>query len=66
VAASVSAGEGASGGVVGIALDSAGPDADVTLGTTPLVGNHPPSQGTGITFGGRFLQPPPGLPLFPG
>jgi hypothetical protein len=66
VGASVSAGKGDSGGVVGVGVDSTSPNADVTVGTNPLVGNHPPSRGTGITFGGRFLHPPPSIPVLPG
>jgi hypothetical protein len=66
VAASVSVGEGAQGGVVALASDGGSLDAGVTVGTNQLVGNHPPSQGTGVTFGGRFLQPPPFLPGFSG
>jgi hypothetical protein len=55
-AASVSLGQGAEGAVVGLGLgnDSLA-DADVTVGTNPLVGDHPPSEGTGVTFGGRLL-----------
>jgi hypothetical protein len=66
MAASVSVGEGAQGGVVAVASDGASLDAGVTVGDTQLVGNHPPSEGTGVTFGGRFLQPPPFLPSFSG
>ena len=62
MAASLSAGEGAQGGVVAVGSDGGGLDAGVTVGTNQLVGNHPPSEGTGVTFGGRFLQPPPFLP----
>jgi hypothetical protein len=61
-AASVSAGEGAQGAVVGLALGNSSPvDADVTIGTDPVVGDHPPSEGTGVDFGGRLLQAPPSL-----
>jgi hypothetical protein len=42
------------------------PELDVTVGTTQLVGDHPPPEGTGVMFGGRFLQPPPTIPLLPG
>jgi hypothetical protein len=66
ITASVSVGEGAEGGVVGVGLDDAAPEVDVTVGTTPLVGDHPPSEGTGVMLGGRFLQPPPTLPVPPG
>jgi hypothetical protein len=64
-AASVSAGEGAQGAVVGIGLNG-GPDLDVTVGTNRVVGDHPPSNGTGATFGGRLLHPPSSLPVLPG
>jgi hypothetical protein len=64
-AASVSAGEGAQGAVVGVGLNG-GPDLDLTVGTNRVVGDHPPSEGTGVTFGGRFLHPPPSLPVLPG
>jgi hypothetical protein len=65
VAASLSAGQGSAGGVVGIAFgDSA--DADVTVGSTQLIGDAPPSQGTGVGIGGRFIHPPPSLPVLPG
>jgi hypothetical protein len=58
--AHVSAGEGAQGAVVGIDLANDKPaEADVTIGTNQLVGDHPPSDGTGVDFGGRlFIQPP--------
>ena len=66
VAFSVSVGEGAQGGVVGVAVTGTTPELDVTLGTSPVVGDHPPSEGTGINFGGRLLhEPPPGF-AFPG
>lgn len=64
--ASASVGQGAQGGVVGLTLDGGSPELDVTVGTDQVVGNHPPSQGTGVTFGGRFLNPPPTVPLPPG
>ena len=64
--ASASVGQGAQGGVVGLTLDGGSPELDVTVGTDQVVGNHPPSQGTGIAFGGRFLNPPPTVPLPPG
>lgn len=64
--ASASVGQGAQGGVVGVTLDGGSPELDVTVGTDQVVGNHPPSQGTGVTFGGRFLNPPPTVPLPPG
>jgi hypothetical protein len=64
--AAVSAGEGAQGAVVGIGLGNDKPaEADVTIGTNPLVGDHPPSEGTGVTFGGRLLNPPPSIPILP-
>jgi len=59
-------GQGAQGGVVGLTLSDSSPEADVTVGTSPLVGNHPPSQGTGINFGGSVLHPPPSIPILPG
>jgi hypothetical protein len=62
---SVSAGQGANGGVVGVGLDGS-PDADVTVGTTQVIGDAPPSHGTGISLGGSFLHPPPSLPVPPG
>ena len=52
--------------MVGLGVDGAGADADVTVGTTPLVGNHPPSEGTGITFGSKFVHPPPSIPTLSG
>jgi hypothetical protein len=65
--AAVSAGEGAQGAVVGIGLGNDKPaEADLTIGTNQLVGDHPPSEGTGVTFGGRLLNPPPSLPIIPG
>jgi hypothetical protein len=66
VGASVSAGKGDSGGVVGIGVDSTTPNADVTVGTNHVVGDHPPSQGTGIGIHGRFFHPPPSIPVLPG
>jgi len=65
LAVSISAGQGATGGVVGVSLDGT-PDVDVTVGTTPLVGNAPPSQGTGVGIGGRLFQPPPTAAALPG
>jgi hypothetical protein len=81
--ASVSAGQGAGGAVVGLGLgNDTLADPDVTVGTNPVVGDHPPSEGTGVTLGGRFLhptsegtgnssggrflQPPPAPPVLPG
>ena len=66
MALSVSAGEGAQGGVVGVAITGTTPELDVTIGTSPVIGDHPPSEGTGVDFGGRFLQQPPPGPAFPG
>lgn len=57
LAASVSVGEGAQGGVVGLGVTDTAADADVTIGTTPLVGDHPPSEGTGVQLGGQLFQP---------
>ena len=42
------------------------PDADVTVGTTTIVGDAPTSHGTAIGLGSRFLHPPPTLPVLPG
>jgi hypothetical protein len=47
-------------------VDSTSPETDVTVGTNPLIGNHPPSRGTGITFDGRLFNPPPSIPVLPG
>ena len=66
IGASVSAGRGESGGVVGAGVDGGSPDVDVTVGTNPVVGNHPPSRGTGIGLSGRFFHPPPSIPVLPG
>ena len=66
LAATASVGQGAQGGVVGAAVTGTTPKADVTVGTNPLVGNHPPSQGTGISFSGTVLHPPPSLPTLSG
>jgi hypothetical protein len=52
--------------VVGAGLGGGEPEADVTVGTHPIVGNHPPSHGTGIALGGRLLHPPPSIPVLPG
>ncbi len=65
VAASASVGEGANGAVIGAGLGD-NPDADVTVGTTHLVGDAPPSDGTAVGLGGRFFQPPPTVPVIPG
>jgi hypothetical protein len=66
VAASASAGHGAEGGVVALAITGTTPEADVTVGTSQVIGDHPPAQGTGVNFGGRLLQPPPTVASFPG
>ncbi|HEV7864220.1 MAG TPA: hypothetical protein VGR20_16040, partial [Acidimicrobiia bacterium] len=66
VTASVSVGEGANGGVLGLGADGTGPDIDVTVGSNQVIGNHPPSQGTGIMLGGRLFYPPPAIPAPPG
>jgi hypothetical protein len=64
-AASVSLGQGEGGAVVGLGLgDSA--DADVTIGSHQVIGDAPPSQGTGVALGGHLLQPPPTIPILPG
>lgn len=65
-AASASVGEGEGGAVAGIGLGGAQPEVDLTVGTNPLVGDAPPSQGTGIGFGGSFFNPPPTVPILPG
>ena len=62
--AHVSAGEGAQGAVVGIDLANDEPaEADLTVGTNQLVGDHPPSDGTGVEFGGRLLSSPTSVPV---
>lgn len=64
--AHVSAGEGARGAVVGIDLANDEPaEADVTVGTNQVVGDHPPSDGTGVDFGGRLLNSPSSVPTAP-
>ena len=65
VAASAAVGEGSGGAVVGLGVGDK-PEADVTLGTTPLLGDAPPSSGTGIGIGGSLLHPPPTIPILPG
>jgi hypothetical protein len=65
-AASASVGEGQGGAVAGVGLGGAQPEVDLTVGTNPLVGDAPPSQGTGIGFGGSFFNPPPTVPILPG
>ena len=65
-AASASVGEGEGGAVAGVGLGGAQPEVDLTVGTNPLVGDAPPSQGTGIGFGGSFFNPPPTVPILPG
>jgi hypothetical protein len=65
VAASAAVGEGSGGAVVGLGVGDE-PEADVTLGTTPLLGDAPPSGGTGIGIGGSLLHPPPTIPILPG
>jgi hypothetical protein len=66
LAASASVGQGAQGGVVGLTLDGGSPELDLTVGTDQVVGNHPPSQGTGVNFGGRFFDPPSSGPVLSG
>ena len=63
---SVSLGQGSTGGVVGAGVGDQQPDVDVTVGSNKVVGNAPPSQGTGIALGGRFFNPPPSAPVPPG
>jgi hypothetical protein len=54
--ASVSVGQGAEGAVVGLGLGNEHlADPDVTIGSNPVVGDHPPSEGTGVTLGGRAV-----------
>jgi hypothetical protein len=65
LAASVSVGEGSTGAVVGAGLGDA-PEADVTVGDSRVVGDAPPSGGTAVDLGGRFLHPPPTVPTLPG
>jgi len=65
VTASASVGEGDSGGVVALGVGGQ-PHADVTLGTTQVFGDAPPSNGTGIGLGGSLLYPPPTIPILPG
>jgi hypothetical protein len=65
VTASASVGEGDSGAVVGLGVGNQ-PDVDVTLGTTQVLGDAPPSSGTGIGLGGSLLYPPPTVPILPG
>ena len=65
-AASASVGEGEGGAVAGVGLGGAQPEVDLTVGSNPLVGDAPPSQGTGIGFGGSFFNPPPTIPILPG
>lgn len=64
-AASVSAGEGAQGAVVGLGFNG-GPDVDLTVGTNQVIGDHPPSEGTGVSLGGQLLQSSPSLSAPPG
>ena len=52
--------------MAGIGLGGAQPEVDLTIGSNPLVGDAPPSQGTGIGFGGSFFNPPPTVPILPG
>jgi hypothetical protein len=51
--------------VVGLGVGGQ-PEADVTVGTTPVLGDAPPSSGTGIGLGGSLLHPPPTVPILPG
>ena len=64
-AASASVGEGESGAVAAVILGMH-TEVDLTIGSNPLIGNAPPSNGTGIGLGGRLLQPPPTTPILPG
>jgi hypothetical protein len=65
VTASASVGEGDGGGVVALGVGDQ-PQADVTVGTTQVLGDAPPSSGTGIGLGGTLLNPPPTIPILPG
>jgi hypothetical protein len=65
VAASASVGQGESGAVVGLGVGER-PTADLTVGTTRVLGDAPPSSGTGIGIGGSLLHPPPTIPILPG
>ncbi len=73
--AGASLGQGATGAVVGLSVPdrvSPGnpqPDVDVTVGTTPVLGDAPPSQGNDVNLGGSLLpfsvsgsDPPPAAP----
>ncbi len=53
-AASVSAGEGAQGAVVGAGING-GPEVDLTVGSNRVIGDSPPSEGTGVQFGGQLI-----------
>ncbi|HEV7536055.1 MAG TPA: hypothetical protein VGP90_10500 [Acidimicrobiia bacterium] len=54
VAAAVSAGQGSTGCVVAAGLGDS-PDADVTVGTTRVVGDAPPANGNSVHLGGRLV-----------
>ncbi len=61
LAASASFGEGANGAVLAMAVPervSPGnpqPDVDLTVGTTPVLGDAPPSKGNDVSVGGSLL-----------
>jgi RNA polymerase sigma factor (sigma-70 family) len=61
LAAAASVGEGPNGAVVGVSVPervSPGnpqPDVDLTVGTTPLLGDAPPSKGNDVSVGGSLL-----------
>ena len=61
----MSAGQGATGGVVGVGFGDS-PDVDVTLGTTNVIGDAPPAHETAVGFGSRYFHPPPTIPILPG
>jgi RNA polymerase sigma factor (sigma-70 family) len=64
--AKASIGSGATGLVLGAGLQPGNPqpDLDLTLGTTPVIGDAPPAEGTNASVGGSLVpQPPLGAPL---
>jgi RNA polymerase sigma factor (sigma-70 family) len=58
--AAASLGQGDQGAVLGAAIppDKLQPKVDVTVGTTPLLGDAPPSEGTSIDLGGSLVPAP--------
>jgi hypothetical protein len=64
--AKASVGSGATGLALGAGLqpNNPQPDLDLTLGTTPVIGDAPPAEGTNASVGGSLVpQPPLGAPL---